>query len=341
MTDTPAVITLSNASRRYGARVAVKDASLSLKAGRITALLGPSGSGKSTILRMIAGLEPLDSGTLHAGSQLLADARSSVPPEHRDIGLVFQDYALFPHLSIIDNVAFGLKGSRKDRREQALGWLEQVKLADRAESWPHMLSGGEQQRVALVRALARKPRAILLDEPFSGLDRHLKSEVRHSLIDTLRASGTAVLIVTHDAEEALMMADELVLMDKGEILQSGTPQDCYTRPASIAAARLLGETEILKANVRSGVAATAFGTLPCDLPDGDAWLMARPEAIHISASCEGSRISDVAFGGSFSEVTLKSADETLRVRTHSTALKSGDLASVRFDPETTRLYPAL
>lgn len=339
MTDTTAVITLSNASRRYGQRVAVNNASLSLEAGRITALLGPSGSGKSTILRMIAGLEPLDSGTLHAGAVLLADARSSVPPEHRDIGLVFQDYALFPHLSVVDNVAFGLKGSRKKRREQAIEWLARVRLDDRADSWPHMLSGGEQQRVALVRALARKPRAILLDEPFSGLDRHLKSQVRHSLIDTLRSSGTAVLIVTHDAEEALMMADSLVLMDRGEILQSGSPQACYRAPASIAAARLLGETQVLAATVRNGLATTVFGAVECDLPDGDAWVMARPETVLVSPSADGPVVSDVAFGGSFTELTLMAGSEVLCARTPGTTLRRGDHATVRFDETTTQVYP--
>ncbi|MEG2497950.1 ABC transporter ATP-binding protein, partial [Brevundimonas sp.] len=321
-------IRLSNARRSYNGRVAVSDASLTLKAGRITALLGPSGSGKSTILRMIAGLEPLDGGSLHAGETLLADTRSSVPPEHRDIGLVFQDYALFPHLSVADNVAFGLKGSKKDRRAQAIEWLAHVKLADRADSWPHMLSGGEQQRVALVRALARKPRAILLDEPFSGLDRHLKSEVRRSLIDTLRASGTTVLIVTHDAEEALMMADDLVLMDKGVILQAGSPQDCYKHPSSISAARLLGEAEVLKARIQNGSATTAFGSIPCNLADGTGWLMARPETIHTSPAREGAKVTAIAFGGTFCELTLEKDGQSLRLRTPATTLKVGDTASI-------------
>lgn len=333
-----ATLRLSNARRSYNGRVAVSDTSLALSAGRITALLGPSGSGKSTILRMIAGLEPLDGGTLHADDILLADQHSSVPPEHRDIGLVFQDYALFPHLTVADNVAFGLKGSKKDRRAQALEWLANVKLADRADSWPHMLSGGEQQRVALVRALARKPRAILLDEPFSGLDRHLKSEVRRSLIDTLRASGTAVLIVTHDAEEALMMADDLVLMDKGIILQSGSPQDCYRHPSSIAAARLLGEAEVLKARITDGIATTVFGSIPCDLADGEGWLMARPESIHASPAREGAKVTAIAFGGTFSELTLEKGGQSLRLRTPFTALKIGDVASVRFDEATTSVY---
>lgn len=337
---TDAIIRLTQARRQYGTRVAVREASITLSAGRITALLGPSGSGKSTILRMIAGLEPLDAGTLHMGDTLLADGQSSIPPEHRDIGLVFQDYALFPHLSVADNVAFGLKGPNSARRQQALNWLAQVKLADRADSWPHMLSGGEQQRVALVRALARQPRAILLDEPFSGLDRHLKSEVRRSLIDTLRASGTAVLVVTHDAEEALMMADDLVLMDKGEILQSGSPQDCYTRPASIAAARLLGEAEVLRATVRHGVATTAFGTVTCDHADGEVWLMARPESLKAEPAPDGATVRAVSFGGTFTEILLEKDGQALRVRAAQTALRVGDKATVRFDPASTCLYAA-
>jgi len=340
VTQTAPAIHLSNASRRYGQRLAVDQASLSLYPGRITALLGPSGSGKSTILRMIAGLEPLDSGTLHAGQDLLADAQHMTPPEQRDLGLVFQDYALFPHLSLIDNVAFGLKGKKAERHRIARDWLAQVRLADRTDSWPHMLSGGEQQRVALVRALARQPRAILLDEPFSGLDRHLKSEVRRSLIDTLRASGTAVLVVTHDAEEALMMADELVLMAAGQILQSGTPETCYRQPVSLAAARLLGETEVLDAMVKNGLATTAFGTMACDLADGPAHLMARPESLTLTPASKGAEITALAFGGTFTEVTLASGPTALRARTPRTDLKLGTCVQVAFDPHTTQIYPA-
>ena len=339
-TATANAITLTNATRRYGDRIAVSGANLSLKAGRITALLGPSGSGKSTILRMIAGLEPLDEGSLHAGDQLLADAKTQTPPEQRDIGLVFQDYALFPHLSIIDNVAFGLKGSKAERHRIARDWLAQVRLADRADAWPHMLSGGEQQRVALVRALARQPRAILLDEPFSGLDRHLKSEVRRSLIDTLRASGTAVLVVTHDAEEALMMADDLVLMDGGQILQSDTPEACYNRPASLAAARLLGETEVLDAVIKNGTATTAFGAMATSLPDGPAHLMARPESLILTPANDGAEITTLSFGGTFTEVTLTSGPATLRARPPRADLKPGTCVQVTFDPHTTQVYPA-
>ncbi|WP_296172735.1 ABC transporter ATP-binding protein [uncultured Brevundimonas sp.] len=338
---TPA-LTVRGATRRFGARLAVDGVNLDLHAGRITALLGPSGCGKSTLLRMIAGLEPMDEGTIHAEGWLLSDPARSTPPEARGVGLVFQDYALFPHLSVADNVAFGLKRlPRAERRNTALEWLDTVHLADRADAWPHMLSGGEQQRVALVRALARRPHTVLLDEPFSGLDRHLKSEVRQTLMDALRAADAAVLMVTHDAEEALLMADDLVLMDKGRILQTGAPEETYLQPVSLAAARLLGEAELLAAEVRVGVATTAFGALPApDAPDGPAWVMIRPGDAFIATEGAAATVVAVAFGGPFIEVKVHAAGQTLRLRTTgSVALSIGEAIRVTLNADRVRLYP--
>ncbi|AYG95675.1 ABC transporter ATP-binding protein [Brevundimonas naejangsanensis] len=334
-------LTVRGATRRFGARLAVDGVDLDLHAGRITALLGPSGCGKSTLLRMIAGLEPMDGGTIHAEGRLLADATRATPPETRGVGLVFQDYALFPHLSVADNVAFGLKDRpRAERRRTALEWLDTVHLADRADAWPHMLSGGEQQRVALVRALARRPHTVLLDEPFSGLDRHLKSEVRQTLMGALRAADAAVLMVTHDAEEALLMADDLALMDKGRILQTGAPDDAYLRPVSPAAARLLGETELLAAEVRSGVATTAFGALPApDAPDGPAWAMIRPGDVRISIDGVPARVAAVAFGGPFIEIKVQADGQTLRLRTTDPAPAVGEAIQVTLAADRARLYP--
>jgi iron(III) transport system ATP-binding protein len=337
---TPA-LTVRGATRRFGARLAVDGVDLDLHAGRITALLGPSGCGKSTLLRMIAGLEPMDGGTIHAEGRLLADATRATPPETRGVGLVFQDYALFPHLSVADNVAFGLKDRpRAERRRTALEWLDTVHLADRADAWPHMLSGGEQQRVALVRALARRPHTVLLDEPFSGLDRHLKSEVRQTLMGALRAADAAVLMVTHDAEEALLMADDLALMDKGRILQTGAPDDAYLHPTSPAAARLLGEAELLAAEVRAGVAATAFGARPAPgAADGSAWAMIRPGDARISADGAPARVAAVAFGGPFIEVKVQAEGQTLRLRTTGAAPSVGDPIGVSLAPDRVRFYP--
>ncbi|WP_296818261.1 ABC transporter ATP-binding protein, partial [Brevundimonas sp.] len=192
------VIEARGLAKSYGGKPAVQAADLTLEAGRITCLLGPSGCGKSTLLRLIAGLETPDAGVVTAEGQDITRR----PPEARGVGMVFQDYALFPHLRVAANVAFGLnERPANERRSRALALLERVKLAARAEAWPGELSGGEQQRVALVRALAREPRAVLLDEPFSGLDSHLKAEVREATLAALRASNAAVLIVTHDAEE--------------------------------------------------------------------------------------------------------------------------------------------
>lgn len=337
---TPA-LTVRGATRRFGARLAVDRVDLDLRAGRITALLGPSGCGKSTLLRMIAGLEPMDAGAIHAEGRLLADAAHSTPPEARGVGLVFQDYALFPHLNVADNVAFGLKDRpRAERRRTALEWLDTVHMADRADAWPHMLSGGEQQRVALVRALARRPHTVLLDEPFSGLDRHLKSEVRQTLISALRAADAAVLMVTHDAEEALLMADDLALMDKGRILQTGAPVEAYLQPVSPAAARLLGEVELLSAEVRAGVAMTAFGPLPApDAPDGSAWVMIRPGDAVVGTEGAPATVGAIAFGGPFTEVKLLAGGQTLRLRTTGPVPSIGEAIRVTLDPARARFYP--
>ena len=334
-------LTVRGAARRFGARLAVDRVDLDLHAGRITALLGPSGCGKSTLLLMIAGLEPMDGGTIHAEGRLLADAAHSTPPEARGVGLVFQDYALFPHLSVADNVAFGLKDRpRAERRRTALEWLDSVHLADRADAWPHMLSGGEQQRVALVRALARRPHTVLLDEPFSGLDRHLKSEVRQTLMEALRAADAAVLMVTHDAEEALLMADDLALMDKGRILQTGAPDDAYLRPASPAAARLLGETELLAAEVQAGVATTAFGSLPAPAaPDGPAWVMIRPGDARLSTEGVPAAVAATAFGGPFTEVKVQAGQQTLRLRMTGPFPAVGEAVRVSLDAARARIYP--
>lgn len=337
MTD--AVLSVRGVAKAFGTRQAVVDVDLDLRPGRITALLGPSGCGKSTLLRLIAGLESLDAGEVRAGDRLLSTAHEAVPPEHRGIGLVFQDFALFPHLRVIDNVAFGLTGPRAGRRQRALDWLERVHLADRADAWPHALSGGEQQRVALVRALAREPRAVLLDEPFSGLDRHLRTEVRETLVAALRSAGAAVLVVTHDAEEALLMADDLALMDHGRILQVGTPLEAYQRPVSPAAARLLGEAQILPVEIRGGTAHGALGALASPgVEDGPGWLMIRPEDVILATGQTGT-VEAVGFGGAFQEVRVGVAGQSVRVRTAGAPPAPGAGVDLAVASGRARIYP--
>ena len=303
---TAPVIEVLGARRLYDRKAAVDGASLSLSPGRISCLLGPSGCGKSTLLRLIAGLEPLDGGEIRGGGRVLSGPGVHLPPEARDIGFVFQDYALFPHLSVGDNVGFGLRRlGAAERRAKALAQLERVKLADREAAYPQALSGGEQQRVALARALAREPMAVLLDEPFSGLDGRLKAEVRDATLAALRAAGAAALIVTHDAEEALMMADDLALMQGGRILQAGGPRDCYLRPTSLAAARLLGEANELPVRVIQGRLSTAFGDLAADGRIEAVTLMARPEGLMLGDTGVPARVVEARFAGATVALTLE------------------------------------
>jgi iron(III) transport system ATP-binding protein len=319
-------------SRLYGGRAAVDRASLELRHGEITALLGPSGSGKSTLLRIFAGLEPADAGEVRENGRALSGPGLHVAPEQRDIGMVFQDYALFPHLTVLDNVAFGLRRLPKDERTQrAKRQLARVRLLERAASYPSTLSGGEQQRVALARALAREPAVVLLDEPFSGLDQGLRAEIRDMALDALRQVGAAALIVTHDAEDALLTADRLALMQDGRILQTGTPEEVYARPVSMAAARLTGDAEALPAEVTAGVARTAYGEIPAPgRSDGPAVVMARPEAIRPDDSGLEVSVHERRFAGGALRLALSSQGLPAHARWRFTAV--GDTARVRLDP---------
>ena len=225
-------------SRAYDGTVVVDEASLTLQPGKITALLGQSGAGKSTLLRLFAGLEPVDAGEIRLGDTVLSSTSLQVPAESRSIGLIFQDFALFPHLNALDNVGFGLRGmNREARRKRAGEWLDRLGLSHRARAYPHQLSGGEQQRVSIARALAAKPVAILMDEPFSGLDVTLKSEVREIALAAVAEAGIPALLVSHDASEAMRDADRIAVMRKGVILQEDTPEELYLHPASLPVAR--------------------------------------------------------------------------------------------------------
>ncbi|WP_194953509.1 ABC transporter ATP-binding protein [Sphingopyxis solisilvae] len=300
MSDEP-VLEICDVVRAYPGRRAVDGASFTLPRGGISCLLGPSGCGKSSLLRLIAGLEPVDAGTIRLRGETVAAAGLTVAPERRGVGLVFQDNALFPHLDVAANVGFGLAGlAAEDRRARVAALLDRFHIAHLAAAWPHMLSGGEQQRVAIARALAREPSLLLLDEPFSGLDGHLREAVRDALLADLRSAGTSVLIVTHDPEEAMMIADKLVLMAEGRILQTGKPQDCYHRPVSIAAARLLGDLVVTEAVVTGGVATTPFGAVPTpNAPDGTARLVVRPDALIPGASGLPATVTRSRFAGGF------------------------------------------
>ncbi len=250
---------IRNLIRAFGGRRVVDDVSLQVMPGQVTCLLGPSGCGKSTTLRMIAGVEMQDSGKIFVDGALICDTVFRVPPERRQIGLMFQDFALFPHLTVGGNVAFGLTGSKEQKRVRAQEMLERVQLGRFMDSYPDSLSGGEQQRVALARALAPQPRIMLMDEPFSGLDNRLRDGIRDDTLALLKEEDTAVLLVTHEPEEAMRMADEIALMRDGQIVQQGAPYNVYTRPVDRAAVAFFSDANRLSATVEGALAMTPFG----------------------------------------------------------------------------------
>jgi iron(III) transport system ATP-binding protein len=290
---TPAAIaarlTYQAITHRYGALEAVSDFSLDIAPGEIVSLLGPSGCGKTTLLRLAAGVERPSAGRILIAEREVSGGTFE-PPERRNVGLVFQDYALFPHLTNLANVMFGLKSLPKaDAEREARAALDRVGLARYAEAYPHMLSGGEQQRVALARAVAPRPSVLLMDEPFSGLDRRLRDEVRAETLHVLRESHVTCVIVTHDAEEAMRMADRVALMRGGRLVQAGPPEDIYRAPADLFAARFFCELNEVPATVRGGIAESPLGRFPApDLPEGAAAVVAvRPQGIALRLPGQG------------------------------------------------------
>ena len=232
--------------RDYGPTRVVSDVSLEIAPRKLTALLGGSGAGKSTLLRLFAGLEPVDAGEIYLGDNVMSRKGKTLRAEKRRIGLVFQDFALFPHLTAQQNVCFGLKHlKRGDAAHLALDWLNRLGLSERASAYPHQLSGGEQQRVAIVRALAPNPIAILMDEPFSGLDPALRTGVRKIALEAVRDAGIPALLVTHDADEALAFADHLAVMRSGVITQQGAPDHVYANPVDRQTAAALGPVNLI------------------------------------------------------------------------------------------------
>lgn len=287
-------------TKRFGAITAVNEISLSLARGEALAIVGPSGCGKSTLLRMMAGLTSLDSGTITVGGREVAGPSTFVPAERRGVGIVFQDLALFPHLSVADNVAFGLtrqatgRSSRRrwlrdprrakgsDTHDRVREMLELVGLSRFGDRFPHQLSGGEQQRVAIARALALNPDVVLLDEPFSQLDRGLAARVRDEAIQALRAAGASVVLVTHDQDEALAVGDRVAVLQSGRLVQLAEPEEVFHRPINRFVSTFLGEADFLS-GVRHGASVdTALGPLPVvNGPDGDVDVMTRPHDLTV------------------------------------------------------------
>jgi iron(III) transport system ATP-binding protein len=298
-------LSLRRVSRRFGKRIAVDDVSLDVARGEVLCILGPSGCGKSTTLRIAAGLERADSGLIFVGGRLVEGDGRNVPPEERGVGLMFQDYALFPHLSVKANVAFGLtRLPRAARSARAAEELELVGLSHLADAFPHTLSGGEQQRVALARMLAPRPALVLMDEPFSGLDATLRDSLRGATLKRLREAGTAVVIVTHDPDEALKLGDRVALMRAGKIVQEGTPVELYSNPHDREAAALFGGANLFHARVTGEGARSPFGLVNARGLAEDSWaeVLYRPTKVRVAAHGFPARVVSVRPQGGQLEV---------------------------------------
>ena len=283
MSKTHPQLELKHIHHAFGGRQVVEDVSLSLGAGEVMCLLGPSGCGKSTTLRIAAGIEQQKSGEVWADGELLSDGVTHAPPEARGIGLVFQDYALFPHMNVRKNIGFGLTGSKSENDRRIDDLLARVNLASYDRAFPHELSGGEQQRVALARALAPSPRVLLMDEPFSGLDNRLRDSVRDNTLDLLAEEGSAVLLVTHEPEEAMRMADRIALMRAGKIVQIAAPYNIYNSPTDAPAAEFFADVNVLDGVVQGALTETPFGPfLTPGYADGtEIQIVVRPQHIRI------------------------------------------------------------
>lgn len=296
-------------SRSFSGRTAVDDVSLSIESGQVTCLLGPSGCGKTTTLRMIAGVDWPDRGQILVDGKPVFNAATQVPPEERGIGLMFQDFALFPHLTVAENVGFGLRKWGPGRAERVQSLLRRVGLESYGSRYPHELSGGEQQRVALVRALAPRPRIMLMDEPFSGLDDRLRDDIRDETLSVLKEEGTAVLLVTHEPHEAMRMADEIALMRGGRIVQTGAPYNIFNAPADLQAAAFFSDINVIQGVVKSALTETPFGAfLAPGIPDGTAVdIVIRPQHLRVDFDRGGKGPEPTAEDGTAAPGTVERA----------------------------------
>jgi iron(III) transport system ATP-binding protein len=275
------MIQIEGVTKRFGATVALDGATLSVERGELLALLGPSGCGKTTLLRLVAGFEAPDAGRIEIGGEIVAGKGAWVSPDRRQVGMVFQDYALFPHLTVAANVGFGLP--RGARAERVAHVLELVGLAGLGSRHPHELSGGQQQRVAVARAIAPEPSIVLLDEPWSNIDPLLRGSMRDDLAEILRGVGVTVVLVTHEREEAFSVADRIALMRDGRIVQVGRPEQVYYEPATRWAAEFVGSANFVPGHVAAGRVQTAVGSFPVARANGhrEVEVLIRPELLEL------------------------------------------------------------
>ncbi|MBF0280713.1 MAG: ABC transporter ATP-binding protein [SAR324 cluster bacterium] len=335
-------------SHSYGNNQVLDNVGLMIPAGELVCMLGPSGCGKSTLLRLAGGLEKVQKGNIVIDDVTVGSTEFHLNPEHRRIGLMFQDYALFPHLDTVRNVTFGLIGMDKEKaRRKAMEMLDQVGMTSHADKYPHMLSGGQQQRVALARALAPEPKLLLLDEPFSGLDTNMRQRIREETLSVLKQSGVTTLMVTHDPEEAMFMSDRIKIIGaKGRILQVGRPHEIYYHPNHEFVAKLFGMMNQFKGVVRNGQVETPLGEASTDLPDGaEVEVLVRPEGIILEENQSKTetlvelRSSHLLGHDNIVRVRVQGVSKELYVRVHhSFEIELAKQITARLDPEYTFVY---
>ncbi|MEG9861376.1 MAG: ABC transporter ATP-binding protein [Parvularculales bacterium] len=344
-------LALRNISHRYGDMLAVDDVSLSLEGGHVLCLLGPSGGGKTTLLRIVAGLERQTAGEVLRYGELIADSTSLfVPPEKRNMGLMFQDYALFPHLNVFDNVAFGLRGSAAgEKRERVMTMLSHVGMTNFADAYPHRLSGGEQQRVALARALAPEPEIMLMDEPFSGLDRRLRNDIRDETLKMLKSAGVTTLLVTHDPEEAMRMGDCIALLHQGKLMQLGSPEVLFRTPATEEVAGFFSDFNTLNTIVKDSCVETPLGILNIkNFSDGtNLTLMVRQSALRLVSTDKvltshydiEVEVVHTRFLGDYTLADVRIDDIVWQISlSRSSEIKAGERVRLALDPDEILMF---
>jgi iron(III) transport system ATP-binding protein len=342
-----AELTFEAVERRYGDTLALKGVSFSVAPGEIVCLLGPSGCGKTTLLRIASGIETPTGGRVLINQQEVAGPNRFVQPEKRNVGLMFQDFALFPHLTILDNVAFGLKALPRDEAiRQSLGMLARVGLQHYADQYPHILSGGEQQRVALARALVPRPAVVLMDEPFSGLDVHLREAMQEQTLALLRETRATAVIVTHNREEAMRLGDRVAVMRAGRLVQIGAAEDLYRNPTDLFVARLFSEINEISYPVIGDAIRTPVGVFRSrDLVEGESGILClRQRAIYLRPPGVGldGRVLHVRFLGDVAhlEVGVQGFDEPLKVRIlEANAPAKGAEVGVEINPTNVLVFP--
>ena len=330
------IIRARSVTKSYGSEVVLSDFNLDVWNGSIVGILGISGSGKTTALRLLAGFDKPDSGIIEMRNRVISSEDTFLPPEERNVGMVFQDYALFPHLNVEKNISFGLS-----RDEIKSGRLEEVlsmcNLETYRNKFPQELSGGQQQRVSLARALAPKPEVILLDEPFTSLDAHMARDLREEVVSLLRQTETTAIIVTHDQEEALSVCDVVSVLEKGKIIQSSTPQEIYLNPVSKTVANSVGDPNILKGFSIDGRVDTSLGTF-VSAYEGALDVSIRPECIELNLDSEGSYIvKECTFYGHDQVISFQnSKGEVFRARSlPNTIYEAGDKVNIEISEVTT------